>query len=296
MAILEWMIPQAADTIYWFLVGDDGRKAYHRVRHKNFHGKVYELGEQVLTKPKKEQQAREKKKGGLEPRFHDATWVGCNERSNEYIVVLKEGGPAIKVRTVGPKAEGERWSAIAIKGIVATPDMPNPKDDSQKHPRSERNTRSLDFGASGGQFLPKQGVHEHGLKRNFRINSRILEKYGPTMGCKGCENKMTGEDARPHSSECGARPEDKMRGDDVEAEIIARRDDRREQRAKVIAERTKQKLKKAQNLGQRFRVSKHQAVSTDNKSDKQKPTTRRESQMTPKNQEKHETRSKGWHA
>ena len=87
-----------------------------------------------------------------------------------------------------------------------------------------------------------------------------------------------------------------MRGDDVEAEIIARRDDRREQRAKVIAERTKQKLKKAQNLGQRFRVSKHQAVPTDNKSDKQKPTTRRESQMTPKNQEKHETRSKGWHA
>ena len=30
-----------------------------------------------------------------------------------------------------------------------------------------------------------------------------------------------------------------MRGDDVEAEIIARRDDRREQRAKVIAERSK---------------------------------------------------------
>ena len=28
-----------------------------------------------------------------------------------------------------------------------------------------------------------------------------------------------------------------MRGDDVEADIIARRDDRREQRAKVIAER-----------------------------------------------------------
>ena len=32
-----------------------------------------------------------------------------------------------------------------------------------------------------------------------------------------------------------------MREDDVEAEIIARRDDRREQRAKVIAERNKAK-------------------------------------------------------
>ena len=155
---------------------------------------------------------------------------------------MKEGGPAIKVRTVGPKAQGERWSAIAIKNIVATQDMPNPKDDSQKHPRSERNTRSLDFGASGGQFLPKQGVrHELALNRNFRINSRILEKYGPTMGCKGCEDKMTGDDARPHSSECRARLEEQMRGDDVEAEIIARRNDKREQRAKVIAERNKAK-------------------------------------------------------
>ena len=37
MAILEWMIPQAADTINR-LVGDDGRTAYYRVRHKNFYG------------------------------------------------------------------------------------------------------------------------------------------------------------------------------------------------------------------------------------------------------------------
>ena len=65
-------------------------------------------------------------------------------------MALKEGGPAIKVKTVRPKAQGERWSATAIKDIVATPD-------------------------------------------------------------------------------------------DVEAEIIARRDDRREQRAKVIAERNKAK-------------------------------------------------------
>ena len=76
------------------------------------------------------------------------------------------------------------------------------------------------------ELLPKQGVrHEPGLNRNFRINNRVLEKYGPTMGCKGCENKMTGDDARPHSSECRARLEELMRGDDVEAEIIARRDD-----------------------------------------------------------------------
>ena len=109
------------------------------------------------------------------------------------------------------------------RDILATPDMPNPKDDSQKDTRSERNTRGLDFGASGGQFLPKQGVrHELGLNRNFRINSHILVKYGPTMECKGCENKMTGDDARPRSREWRVTPEELMDGDDVEAEIIAR--------------------------------------------------------------------------
>ena len=52
---------------------------------------------------------------------------------------------------------------------------------------------------------------------------------------------MIGDDARPHSSECRVRVEELMRGDDVEAKIIAGRDDRREQRAKVIAVRNEAK-------------------------------------------------------
>ena len=36
------------------------------------------------------------------------------------------------------------------------------------------------------------------------------------MGCKGCENKITGDDARLHSSECGARLEELIREHGVE--------------------------------------------------------------------------------
>ena len=50
--------------------------------------KVYEFGEQVLAKPMRSKQA--KKKGALEPRFHEATWVGYNNRSNSYIMVLRQ--------------------------------------------------------------------------------------------------------------------------------------------------------------------------------------------------------------
>ena len=51
--ILEWMIPYAANTINRFLIGIDGRTAHYRVHLKNFGGKVFEFGEQVLAKPKR---------------------------------------------------------------------------------------------------------------------------------------------------------------------------------------------------------------------------------------------------
>ena len=142
---------------------------------------MFKFGEQLLAKPKRSNK-QVKKKGALEPRFHDATWVGYNDRRNEHIVVLMEGGPAIKVRTVRPKTEGERWSAIAIKDIVATPDMPNPKDDSQKDPRSERNTRVLDFGASGGQLLPKQCVRRACPEQELQNQQPHLGKVRPDDG------------------------------------------------------------------------------------------------------------------
>ena len=39
-------------------------------------------------------------------RWYEGTWVGFDDRTNEHIVVLKDGGPALKVRTVKPRAEG----------------------------------------------------------------------------------------------------------------------------------------------------------------------------------------------
>ena len=68
LAILEWMIPQAADTITRFLIGDDDHTTFHRVRHNNFHGKVFEFGEQVLPKPKRSNK-QVKKKVALEPKI-----------------------------------------------------------------------------------------------------------------------------------------------------------------------------------------------------------------------------------
>ena len=50
-AIIEWMLPHAADLINRFLVGADGKTAYYRVHMRHFNGMVFEMGEQVLAKP-----------------------------------------------------------------------------------------------------------------------------------------------------------------------------------------------------------------------------------------------------
>ena len=133
---------------------------------------MFEFGEQVLAKPKRKQSTSKKK--SLDAKFLEATWVGYSTRSNEHIVVLKDGGPAINVRTLRSRLEGERWSAEAVEAIRATPDIPNPRDHNQKEPRPERETRGLDFGARGGQELPQQRVRpEPDLKRDFKITGRI---------------------------------------------------------------------------------------------------------------------------
>ena len=67
----------------------------------------------------------------------------------EQQAVLKEGGLEMKVKTVRPRAEGERWSATAIAEL---------KDVSQRDRRSGRNARGMDFGAQGWHLVPRQGV------------------------------------------------------------------------------------------------------------------------------------------
>ena len=137
--VFEWIIPHASDCISRFLVGKDGRTPHSRICNKHLSGKTFEFGEQVLAKPKRGK--RETRKQSMKSKWHDGTWAGFGDRSHEHIVVLTSGGPAIKVRTVRPKAESERWRAEEITAIVATPDAQNPKDPQQECPRAERDTR-----------------------------------------------------------------------------------------------------------------------------------------------------------
>eukprot|EP00974_Lingulodinium_polyedra_P114182 11054891-Lingulodinium_polyedra.AAC.1 len=100
------MIPHAANVLNRYQVsGTDGRTAYYRIRGRNSNGKVFEFGEQVWAKPKRRKSLFRQR--SLSARFVGATWVGFSGRTNEHIVVVNGGGPAVRVRTARARPESE---------------------------------------------------------------------------------------------------------------------------------------------------------------------------------------------
>ena len=76
-------------------VGRDGRTAYYRLQSKDSQKPIVEFREQVMAKPLRGK--RSTRKMFLQDRCAFATWVGIDVRTNEHVVVLGDGGAAIRV-------------------------------------------------------------------------------------------------------------------------------------------------------------------------------------------------------
>ena len=211
--ILEWITELAGELVNRGQVGKDGRTAYYRLYGRNSTKGLVEIGEQVMAKPLRGR--RSQKKLSLKERWVFATWVGIDPKTNEHVVVVSEGGAAIRVRTVLRRSVGDRWNVDAIKTIRASPRMPNPKDESQTWVMPERLTRKIEVGEDGSSIPEQANQHREFKFREFKITKGILEKFGFSDNCKGCEAAALGKDARRHSDDCRARIEKQIREDEV---------------------------------------------------------------------------------
>ena len=218
--IVEWVMQHAASLLNKFHIGVDGRTAHFRVHHKNFNGKTFEIGEQVLAKPKRKIRGD---KRSVKTRWIQGTWVDWDDRTGEHIVVL-ESEQAVRVRTARPVTEGERWNAAKVLAIKATPNKPNPRQAEQRDPLPARDAVRADDNVHG-QDLPEARVRE-GEHRDFRITGSILSKYGYTDECIGCRHKRAGLDPRAHTNECRQRLEEAIKVEERYKEVIRRRDER----------------------------------------------------------------------
>ena len=221
--ILEWMVELAPTLINRCLVGHDGKTPYARLMGKNSDKEIVEIGEKVLAKISRGKNS--KRKQALQTRWKEAIWVGVAKQSNEHIVVLLEGGQAIRCRTVKRRPLDSRWDGEAVSEIKATPRRPNPKEPNEKHIKIDTN---IEVQKPEQLEVPKARKEEEVVRRNFRITKRILEKYGHTSGCPGCEADMEGRDkgGRGHTRGCRERIEKRMLDDPEEKEFIKGRDRR----------------------------------------------------------------------
>ena len=142
-------------------------------------------------------------------------------------MALPNGGPVIRARTVIRKPESERWSPIAISEIKAIPRTPNPKDKAQQKVESESMTIGISpEGESGINVKVPEVSDQPTVYRDFKITRQVLERYGYSDECKGCEAAVMGYLPRPHNQGCRKRLEAEMTKDDTHRERLKKRDER----------------------------------------------------------------------
>ena len=225
-AIMQWMIELAPVLINRCLVGKDGRTPYRRLMGKDSAKGIVELGERVLAKIARGRQSGRKQ--SLKTRWEDAVWVGIAKRSNEHIVVLEGGGPAMRCRTIKRRPQDCRWEANKVSEMKATPRHPNPKDEQDGDIKAKLDVKVEVKEIVPELRLPKPETAEprEAKRRNFRITKKLLEKYGYSAGCPGCEAALDGRRAREHSDLCRSRLEESMELDPEDENRIRSRDQR----------------------------------------------------------------------
>ena len=140
--IMDWITELAGQLLSRGQVGKDGRRAYFRLYGRNSAKAVLEIGEQVMAKPLRGRKSQ--KKLSLKERWVFATWDGIDATTNAHVVVIGEGGPAIRVRTVLRRPASDRWNVDAVKAMQASLRVPNPENLRQAKVMPERVTKNIE--------------------------------------------------------------------------------------------------------------------------------------------------------
>ena len=192
---LTWLPRHAANNIFRFAKGSDGRTAYYRLKGREFDRKIPQFGECVWY-------IRAKSKGKFKgsTRFDEGIWVGVREESGEHLILTSKG--AVKCRTVRRKDDREAWQLEKFNECVGTPWEPVPGQ-----PNAEIRIRVED----GMRHIPVEPKEPEAPvnARSFRIErADILPPlgHGPTPGCRGCRAVLAEKEWLPqHAEKCRER-------------------------------------------------------------------------------------------
>ena len=110
--------------------------------------------------------------------------------------------------------------------------MPNPNSITQRRPQAIGRTTGFKLGAYGSGInvdMPKQRANpeESHKVRDFKINAKIIGKFGYSQDCPGCESHSQGLSKKHHTLECRKGIEDEMLHDAEEQYKIEGRNKRK---------------------------------------------------------------------
>ena len=237
-AIRQWALEHAVFLLNHFNVGSDGMTPIERVMRRKWRRPIVEIGEMVLAKLalRRQQKGKVKKqKRKLAPRCIEAVWVGQIARSGEHIVI-KANGDAVRCRTIKRVPEQHRWNAEKIRQIRGTPRCPAPSTQSpdrlesrlvdeeadavQRHRQVRAEpTETAERTESGARLEMPEGSVAEVISRELRITDQVLQEFGFTDDCEGCERKRAGNRGkaigqRAHSAACRQRIYEEMSKDE----------------------------------------------------------------------------------
>ena len=138
-----------------------------------------EFGEQVWAKPLRRTHEKDNVKATLESRWIEATWVGVHDRTGEHVVLSRNSGLAVKVRTIRLRPEAERWNYEVIEAIRA------------KHAKELQ--PHVDRVAELRVRLREAGVSHDLHKQIIADNSMVLEHL--QVRAPGCERVIVSKHA-----------------------------------------------------------------------------------------------------
>ena len=114
--VMPWLTQHCAELLTKYVVGDDKKTAYERLKGKPFNGKLVPFGEYVHFKVAvKNSEAV----GKLDPRWRDGVWLGVRRDSGE--VYVGTGSGVVLTRSVRRREPSQRWNRQALGGVRGAP-------------------------------------------------------------------------------------------------------------------------------------------------------------------------------
>ena len=196
-AIVQWLIRWAAMLPSRFLRGKDGKTPYQRRRGAPCDIPTEIFGEKVWYK---ELHGKSEHRDKMKSDWKEGLWLGHSRNSNEVVIGTKSG--VVKAWAIKKKPPSEQWDIDLVNGMMGTPGQPDPTKASIRIPirvnfdDEEEEERADEPRPMRVELYP----------RAIYIQQWMVEAYGYTEGCAGCDSRRAGlTDRKQHSTRCRER-------------------------------------------------------------------------------------------